>query len=396
MKRIAVVLIFLLALTPSAYAAPKSLVMKKLDLLTSAQGAEGLLISGKTLITYLNTGGDNSNIVLTGLDPAGAQLWQKSIDSGADEIAMAGAIDNAGNLWLAGDSAPLTALDTTTIQLPPDNPDGVVAELPTPLRSDMNLLTLWKLSSTGELLATYSLVQTSPALVNAISVNATGVSLVGQLGDKPFAISVSSTGSFGKLLTVGTSKTQLSAVLRNLDGTMNVFGSSSETIAGKKVVGIRDGILLKINKAGVITTAIRSSATKAVRSWNYSDSSFTLTGPVTTGKKVESAFTKFTPALAPTWTVRVPSNGISLVATGGAITYAVLGSDSAIAGISGWKPNAYNLVLLTFDGKGTLTGGYSATELVSPTAIAYSKELGIYGLALASDGSVSIFHLAAR
>ena len=74
----AVLLIAALALTPFASAATKSVTVKKLDVITAAPGAEGLLISGKTLITYVNTGGSNSNIVLTGLDPSGAQQWLKT------------------------------------------------------------------------------------------------------------------------------------------------------------------------------------------------------------------------------------------------------------------------------------------------------------------------------
>ena len=392
----AVLLIAALALTPFASAATKSVTVKKLDVITAAPGAEGLLISGKTLITYVNTGGSNSNIVLTGLDPSGAQQWLKTIDSGADEIALAGAVDSTGNLWLAGASAPVIAADTTTVQLPADNPDGVVAEPLTKLRSDMNLVTLWKLSPTGDLLATYSLAQPTPALINAISVNATGISLVGRIADKPFALSITSTGAFGKLVSIGTSKTELNAVVRSPDGSFNVFGTSSETLGGKKSVGIRDGILAKINKAGAVTSVVRSSAPKAERSWNYADSSLALTGYVKTGKKIESAFTKFTAIFAPTWTIRIPSNGTSMVTTGGALTYAVLGSNSTVTGVSSWKPTTNQLLLLALDSKGVIAAAYSAPELSNPLTLSYSKDIGLYGLAQGSDGSVSIFHIAAK
>jgi hypothetical protein len=396
-----VILIVALAMTPLsfspiAHAATKSVAIKKVDVLTTPPGAEGLLISGKTLITYVNTGGVNSNVVLTGLDPSGAQLWQKIIDSGADEIALVGAVDSTGNLWLAGASAQVVVAETTTVQLPSDNPDGVVAEPVTKLRSDMSLLTIWKLSPTGDLLATYSLTQTTPALINAISANTSGVSLVGRLADKPFALSMSSTGTFGKLITIGTSKTQLSAVVRSADSTMSVFGSSSETLGGKKNVGIRDGILIKINKSEAIASVVRSSAPKAERSWNCSGASLALTGFVKTGKKIESAITKFTAAFAPTWTIRIPSSGTSMVATGGALTYAALGSNSVVTGVSGWKPTTTQLLLLAFDSKGVITGAYGTSELSNPLALAYSNEIGIYGLAQGADGSVSIFHIAAK
>jgi hypothetical protein len=392
----AVLLIAALALTPFASAATKSVTVKKLDVITAAPGAEGLLISGKTLITYVNTGGSNSNIVLTGLDPSGAQQWLKTIDSGADEIALAGAVDSNGNLWLAGASAPVIAADTTTVQLPADNPDGVIAEPLTKLRSDMNLVTLWKLSPTGDLLATYSLAQPTPALINAISVNATGISLVGRIAEKPFALSITATGAFGKLVSIGTSKTELNAVVRSPDGSFNVFGTSSETLGGKKNVGIRDGILAKINKAGAVTSVVRSSAQKAERSWNYADSTLAVTGYVKTGKKIESAFTKFTAAFAPTWTIRIPSNGTSMVTTGGALTYAVLGSNSTVTGVSSWKPTTNQLLLLALDSKGVIAAAYSAPELSNPLTLSYSKDIGLYGLAQGSDGSVSIFHIAAK
>jgi hypothetical protein len=396
-----VLLIVALAITPLNFspiadAATKSVAIKKVDVLTTAPGAEGLLISGKTLITYVNTGGVNSNVVLTGLDSSGTQLWQKNIDSGADEIALAGAVDSSGNLWLAGASAQVVAAETTTVQLPPDNPDGVVAEPVTKLRSDMNLLTMWKLSPTGDLLATYSLTQPTPALISAISANASGVSLVGRLADQPFALSMSSTGAFGKLITIGTSKTQLNAVVRSADSTMSVFGSSSETLGGKKNSGIRDGILIKINKAGAVTSVVRSSAPKADRSWNYSDVSLTLTGYVKTGKKIESAITKFTAAFAPTWTIRIPSSGASIVVTGAALTYAALGSNYVVTGVSGWKPTTTQLLLLAFDSKGVIASAYGASELSNPLALAYSKEIGLYGLAQGADGSLSIFHIAAK
>jgi hypothetical protein len=382
--------------SPIADAATKSFVIKKVDVLTTAPGAEGLLISGKTLITYVNTGGVNSNVVLTGLDSSGTQLWQKTIDSGADEIALAGTVDSSGNLWLAGASAQVVAAESTTVQLPPDNPDGVVAEPVTKLRSDMSLLTMWKLSQTGDLLATYSLTQPIPALISAISANASGVSLVGRSADKSFALSMSSTGAFGKLITIGTSKTQLNAVVRSADSTMSVFGSSSETLGGKKNTGIRDGILIKINKAGAVTSVVRSSAPKADRSWNYSDVSLTLTGYVKTGKKIESAITKFTAAFAPTWTIRIPSSGASIVVTGAALTYAALGSNSVVTGVSGWKPTTTQLLLLALDSKGVIASAYGASELSNPLALAYSKEIGLYGLAQGTDGSVSIFHIAAK
>ena len=372
----------------------KSVTLKKLDPLVSTPLAEGVVASGKTLITYSNTGGTNSNILITGFDANGLQLWQRTIDSGADEIALAATVDSAGTLWLAGDSAPITPVETATVPLPADNPDGVVAEAPIKLRADMNLLTLWKISSAGELLATYSLAQAAPALINGISVNTSGISIIGQLEEKPFLISVSSTGTFGKVTTLGTSKTQLNAVVRNSDGTVNVFGTSSETLASKKNVGIRDGVLIKVSKVGTIMNVVRSSAPKADRAWLSADNTLALTGYVKTGKIIETAFTKFTTTFAPTWTLRIPSAGDSQVLTTGAITYGALSSNAEIKGVSGWRPTTPQLAVLGFNSKGVITSAYGFPALTTPMALTYSKDLGLYGLAKTADGSISLFKIA--
>jgi hypothetical protein len=375
-------------------AVPKQVSVKKLDLLTSVKDAEGLLAIGKTLITYSNTAGSNSNILITSLDATGVQLWQKTIDSGVDEVALAATTDTSGNLWIAGACAPVVAVDTRTVQIPTDNPDGVVVEQSSPLRGDLNLLTLWKISSQGELVATYSAAESAPALISGISANASGVSIVGQLLDKPFLISASPLGVFGKLISIGSAKTQINSVVRNSDGSINVFGSSAETLGGKKLIGIRDGFLIKVSKTGTLTTVVRSSAPKGDRSWINSDNSLALTGYVKTGKIVESAFTKFTSAFAPTWTIRFPSDGSSAVLSAAGATYAAIGSNSAVSGVSGWKPSTSQLLLLALDSKGVITAAYSAPELSDPISLTYSKELGLYGLAKASDGTLMVFRLA--
>lgn len=160
---------------PVASAAPKAVAVKKLNLLAVNQGTEKFVISGKTIVTIGNTDGVNSNVLLTGLDGNGVQLWQKTIDSGADEVALAATTDLSGNIWVAGASAPLIASDTATAPVQAENPDGVVVEPSTRLRGDMNLLTFWKISATGDVVATYTSALTAPALINAISANNSGV-----------------------------------------------------------------------------------------------------------------------------------------------------------------------------------------------------------------------------
>jgi hypothetical protein len=214
------------------------------------------------------------------------------------------------------------------------------------------------------------------------------------LQDKPFLLSANNAGTFGKLLSIGTAKTQLNAVLRHGDGSISVFGSSTETLGGKKLAGVRDGILIKVSKTGTITSVVRSSAPKADRSWLAADSTLALTGYVKSGKVIESAFTKFTTAFAPTWTLRVPSTGSSLVQSAGSTTYGALQSNSVVSGVTGWRPTAPSLLLLSFDAKGVVTSASGSTELTEALSLTYSKDVGLVGLARTSAQSVAIFIIA--
>lgn len=390
MKRTALLLALLTIGTSSAFAAPKPLEVKKLTLIAVNQSAEKLVISGKTLVTVANTDGVNSNILLTGLDVTGVQLWQKMIDSGVDEVALAAATDPLGNIWLAGASSKVVVPESATVQIQAENPDGVVLEPSTQLRGDMNVLTLWKISSQGELLGTYSSAQSAPALINAISVNASGVSIAGTVQDKPFIQSANSQGVFGKAISIGTTKTTLNAIVRHADGTLSVFGTSSETLGGKKLAGVRDGVLIKVSKTGALATVVRSSAPKADRSWLVADSTLALTGYVKTGKVIETAFTKFTSAFAPTWTQRVTSLGTSTVVSAGKTTYGAFNTTSLFA----WKPGTPSVALVAFDSKGVMTAAYGSSEITEPIALVYSKELGLVGLARSTSQALSLFKVA--
>ena len=393
MKRIALFLVLLIVGASPAVAAPKSVAVKKLNVIAVNQGAEKLVISGKTIVTVGNTDGINSNIQLTGLDINGVQLWQKTIDSGVDEVALAVAADATGNIWLAGASSPIVASESVTSPVQAENPDGVVVEPVSKIRGDMNLLTIWKVSLTGDLMATYTSVQSAPALISAISVNSSGASVTGSLQGKPFIQSVTAQGSFGKLISIGTSKSSLNAIVRHSDGTISVFGTSAETLGGKKLAGVRDGVLIKVSKTGAITSVVRSSAPKADRAWIAADASLALTGYVKSGKVIESAFTKFTTAFAPTWTLRVPSLGTSTVVSAGTTTYGAIASNSAVSGVLGWKPTTPSLLLLSFDSKGVVTGAFGSSDIAEPIALRFSKDLGLVGLAKTSSQSVSLFKL---
>lgn len=396
MKRLIAITVATLIAAPSAIAAPKPVAVQLGSIYSVPVGTEIFLLNGKSSIYVVNSTGQSADIQLIAQDPTGTQVWQRTIDSGADEIATAAAVDPQGNIWLAGVAALAAPVETSTSTTGIENPDSVIVETGTALRSDMNQLALWKLNSVGELIGTYLLPQKDLPAVTAISATNSGISIIGALTGKSFLLTATTSGAFGKLINIGTAKTELNAVARNADGSTSIFGSSAEKLAGKNLAGLRDGILLKVSKAGAITSIVRSSATKASRSWISGDFVNLLSGPVITGKVTETAITKFSATFSPTWTLRLPGAGASSTLSANGNSYLAFTSRGPITGISNWKPASPSLLVITFDSKGVIRAVTALPGLVTPLSLQYSQSRGVVGLATASDGTVSIFTLVSR
>jgi hypothetical protein len=274
------------------------------------------------------------------------------------------------------------------------NPDNVV-NTPEIFNAELNAVALWKIPAGTSVPTLYSAQQSAPVLITGISVDKSGVSLVGltqsSQGSAGFVISTNELGEFGKPLLIGAKSTALDAVVRHSDSTLTVTGSSGETIGGKKLAGVIDGIIVRISKTNTITKVVRSSAIKAERNWNSATSTLLLGGSVSTGSKIESAVTKFSNAYVPAWTYRFLSTGP--VFTLGS-NYALLNSTGAITQLSNWKPKKSQPILLTFDSKGVITGAFSApVDQQEVIGLVKSKEFGVLCMSLNSE-LLSIYTLA--
>ena len=376
-KAIFAVAVLTVALTPPAQAAPKALAIKPLVQITQDATAEAMVVTSKYIITYANIVGLSADIKIRAIDFTGAQIWEKTIDSGWDEVATAITVDAQGSIWLAGSSAAAPSAETTTAIAGALNPDAINSESTTALRPDMKNIALWQLSSTGDLLAQVNSTTLQPALVDAISANATGTSVLLARDSGQSLVSVKA-GSFSKELTLGTAKSKFKTALRGSDGSTYLFGSSSETLAGKKLAGKVDGILMKVSKTGTLASVVRSSAPKAIRDWQSATTSLFLTGVVKSGNTIETAVTKFTSAFAPTWTARFASTGLSLAtpAANGSV-FAIFEPTSLLKGISGFKVSKGQSVALQFDSKGVISGAFTSAQLNAPIAAGYSTDGGL-------------------
>jgi hypothetical protein len=376
MKRFAVAAIAALLLSAQPVgAAPKSIAASEITKVAPIAEHEGVAISNQGVTIFSNT---EKKVLVSSLDFTGAEKWKLTVEGASDQIAMAATSDKEGNIWLAGLTSAVGVYETQNAMSTPVNVDGVVVEPVPGLRSDLNTLTIWKISSMGALIGTYSDTSTSPLLITAISQSSSGLSIIGDRGAGTVVISATLSGKFSAAKVIGTAKSSFTSIIRNTDGSAQIYGASSETLGGKKPVGVRDGILAKVNQSGVLTSVVRSSANRATRSWQSATSSYFLVGDVRVSGKNESTFTKFNSSFVPTWTLRLPSQGSQLAAIGAnGAHYALFNSTSSIPGVTGWKPSAATPIVLRFDSKGVITQALKSSQVNSATAMSYISGVGL-------------------
>ena len=396
MKRLlSLVLIAAFLFTPAVNAAPKKISVKPMQLVTTVgtpDEVSGVVVSGKSLIVY---GSKASKAYARAVDTTGKELWNLSLDQSPASIATAAAVDSAGDIWIAGATPLALGLTPPSPAATPVNPDNAAAT-PTTAVGNLQAVTIWKLTAAGVLASTNTLPTSSVVFPTAISVDRNGASIVGIIGTEKgsagFFVNSDKAGVFGKLLQIGSVSTTADAVVRHTDGSFTVAGSSSETLAGKKVAGVTDGVLIKISKALKITSVIRSSAVKGKRIWNSATSTLLLGGEVVAAGKTETAITKFSSSFTPTWTYRFASTGPAVTVGS---TYAAFISTGATPQLN-WNPKVATPLLLTFDAKGAITaadsGPIGQKEVLGAVL---SKELGLLVVTSSAD-TVSIFTLIPR
>lgn len=395
MKRLlSFALIASLLFSPIAQAAPKKISVKPLQLLTSVgipDEVSGVVASGSSLIVF---GSKASKAYARAVDTTGKELWNLSLDQSPASIATAAAVDQAGDIWIAGATPLAMGLIVPTPSPTPVNPDN--AAVPPATIGNLQAITIWKISATGVLVFTNTLPTSSVVLPTAIAADRNGASIAGIIGNEKgnagFLANADKAGIFGTLVQIGSASTTADSVVRHTDGSFTVVGSSSETLFGKKVAGITDGVIIKISKGLKITNVVRSSAVKGKRIWNSSSSTLLLGGEVVVGKKIESAITKFSSSYAPTWTFRFPSTGPTRTAGS---THAAFIS-TGVSPLLNWNPKSPTPLLLSFDTKGALTGAASGPVGQKEVLGALiSKELGVL-MVTSSAAAVSIFTLIPR
>ena len=444
MRKLSLILLpltFFLSFPVIAQGVLPSFSVKPMPLLAKVSGNDqisGMLVKGKIIYLFGNITGvastDGYIQAINGAEGTGLVQWSLLLDSGQNDIATAATSDLAGNIWVLGSSVTSssstptatptptlnpsatptptptpTATPTPTLNpsatptptapatsvAPTLNPDSVQVDLATGMRRDLTSVILWKIPRTGTLLGTFSVEMKRPVLVRSVISTPTGIAFAGILaaptGFAGFYATSDLNGVIGKPLVIGKVDTELNALAKMTKGSVALFGASSESLAGTKLVGIRDGIISTIAGPGILGKVIRSSNVKSARSWQSASGKFFLGGDALTSGKMEAVVTKFSSAMRPTWTLRYPSSTPAITADGVTSYFALFSPTSAIPRIKGAKVG--NSLTLAFDPKGALTGAYGVTG--QPISMGFSQELGLVVLSRGTLG-VSIFHALTR
>ena len=351
----------LIASTNPLIAAPVT-SLTSVKLIPADQDIAGMLVGESAIYLFGNTptGG-----YVTALNKDGSQKWIHSFSDLTAFTISAGTLDANGDIWLAGASAAPIAMPAPVNPSPTAaNPDGVVIGDEGAVRPDLNNLSLWKVSSAGTGAGKYQLPLTQPVLPTSLSANKSGISVVAWQSAGSLFVSADLLGKFGKPLRVGKTTTTLDKVIRNSDGSSIFLGSGTELFLGNKAIGVRDGLIVKVDTTPKIVQSVRSGEKGATRNWASATSSLLLGGFLKSKTSTLATITKFEVTLKPSWTVRFKASSGAVVVNGSSkTTYAAY--ESAGSG---------TLLTLDKNGKVVATNSFAG----QPIAMGFSKALGVF------------------
>jgi hypothetical protein len=307
----------------------------------------------------------------------GVVLWRFS----SPQTSLATDIESStdGSFWVIGSSE---VLDSSTVisNSAAINPDSIVVSTPSPKSRGLVSLNVWHISNSGQLLGTYSYINSSVSFPRALYLTSEGIFIVGDLqsaSGRVGALWICTFTSCDSPIVIGNSETSLRD-LTLINKEIYIVGLSKDSIMKLPLKGVADGIVLRASTSGAIKGAIRSSLPKTYRKWESVTSNL-LQGGISIGRITEASVTQFntTPGKfgVPVWSARFPAQSGALTAGVGAL----FSSTGGISSLKSWKPKSPQLLLLTFDSKGTIRRGTTITGGGSPVSFDYLKGLG-YGV----------------
>ena len=307
----------------------------------------------------------------------GAPLWNLRLGSVANEIATSSAIDIDGSIWVVGAGTAITTPTPLAAQGKALNPDNVVLDPVQPASTPLNIIKLWQVTSTGNLLNTFEFTSENIILPKKILIAGTNLIILGDSYEKSavraFYISATKTGVFSPIVKYGIKSTQINSALSNSDGSITVVGSSADLLLKAKPLSKADAVTLKISTSGVLQQVARATLKSTTRTWNSITTGLLQGGKVSYSNKTEAAITKFSALSKPTWNVRYLSKSPALVASS-KNSWATFISSGVIKGVPTWKPKNATPVILELGKKGEVISAYTLSA--PAVVIAANNEIG--------------------
>ena len=115
-------------------------------------------------------------------------------------------------------------------------------------------------------------------------------------------------------------------------------------MAGSDRRGIRDGVILYLDKKSVVTRVVRSFQASTEREWSGVSSSHLAVGSAIRGKASEVAITKFTSKGEPSWFFRLPGREPAINGSTVGMT-----TSKKIPGISNFAPKTSTALFISLD-----------------------------------------------
>jgi len=361
-RKIALLLSVILIISTTPISAAPAIPLTIVKAIPIDQDIAGMLVGDTAIYLFGNT---STGGYVTALNKDGSQIWLHSFSDLTSFTITTGSLDANGDIWLTGASAaPVAIPDAANPSPMATNPDGVVIGNEDAIRPDLNNLTLWKVSSAGTDAGKYQLPLVQPVLPTSISVNNSGISIVAWQSAGSLFVSADLFGKFGKPLRVGKTNTTLDKVIRKSDGSSILLGSGTELFLKNKAIGVRDGLIIKVDEKPKIVQSVRSGEKGATRNWASATTSLLLGGYLKSKTTSLATITKFGRTLKPAWTFRHKATSSAAVAKGASTaTYAAYEN-----GGSG------TLLTLNKTGKVTATNSF----LGQPIVVEFNKSYGLY------------------
>lgn len=356
-KSVAVICALLFLTASSALAAKKIPVLESTNGFVIPEPTEVIAFS-RLQENWVVGGIDNNDkswIAL--LDQKGTEIWRAlpiETGGGGDGFITTAEVDIKGILVagisqkpivlptnLASTATPTSAPNPTSSptitpskSVPFVNPDNVVPGLSNPLRKDIDNIFLIRINQSGNLENVWNTVNTKGFIPNSIASLNDAIFISGNIlssnNKSKGALYKFDSQGFTDAFSYGENQTTFTKIIAISSKTLAVVGSSADTLAQRKVVGKRDGIILSISPStGDITKILRSSGKAAFRSWDFASGNLLVAGSSRVGAIQEGVVTSFTSKGALSWTTRFPKSSKTL-ATGKCVATGVASSDVLI------------------------------------------------------------------